>query len=29
VTKKVSEYDTRRPAIRNFELARKTEKKPG
>jgi len=29
VTKKVSEYDTRRPAIRNFELERKTEKKPG
>jgi len=29
VTKKVSEYDTRKPAIRNFELERKTEKKPG
>jgi len=29
VTKRVSEYDTRRPAIRNFELERKTEKKPG
>jgi len=29
VMKKVSEYDTRKPAIRNFELERKTEKKPG
>ena len=29
VTKRVSEYDSRRPAIRNFELEHKADKKAG